>query len=65
MGAISATVLIWIPLLQFIRSFCHGRWNAGGPFTGQRQRLWVRVACSTVFGQRFDLVCSSLTVMSK
>ena len=25
-------------------------------FTGQGQLLWVRVACSTVFGQRFDLV---------
>jgi hypothetical protein len=25
-------------------------------FTGQGQLLWVRVACSTVFGQRFSLV---------
>ena len=25
-------------------------------FAGQGQLLWVRVACSTVFGQRFDLV---------
>jgi hypothetical protein len=25
-------------------------------FTGQGQLLWVRVACSSVFGQRFSLV---------
>lgn len=25
-------------------------------FTGQGQLLWVRVACSTVFGQRLSLV---------